>query len=411
MNKSLWIIAATISIGLAVGAAEPVPALVSAAEQWLSYRTGDGVERLVGKMPGQTLRLTATKPEGVALPKFQAADPLFGQWKTPTVKSGGLWMALDRSAPGKPYDRLFIDTNANGSLADEEPIKPVGNLSAEQFQNMTFPPVKLLLLGPDGPVAYHLGIGVQLFAGQGRAVTAAACWYEGNIVVNGRQTRCILADANANGVFNDASKDSDQADRIRLADLPAPFAVGRVGRFIQADGKLWRLTAAPDGACVEIAPAADARLVRVTVPKSISRLSVAGGNGLLLVEPADGVVQLPAGQYRLNHWEAAKKDAAGVDWQIVANVLDREQADVDLAAGPGAPGAGNAAALDIGEPLTSICGHSASGQTHAFSNPCLRGRRNETIILTRQGQQPPPPTLLIVNADKTYEKRHSFEYG
>jgi len=376
-------------------------------EQWLSYRTGDGVEKLVGRTPGQSFRLTATKPDGVKLPKLQAADPLFGRWKTPTVKSGGLWMALDRSDPNRPYDRLFIDTNADGSLADEGPISPANNISAEQLQNTTFPPVKLLLPSPDGPVTYHLGIGVQLFAGQGRAVTVAACWYEGNITVNGRQTRCILADANANGVFNDASKDSDQADRIRLLDLPAPFAVGRVGKFIQVDGNLYRLTVAPDGACVEIAPATDARCVRVTVPKSISRLSVAGDNGLLLFEPADGVVQLPPGSYRLNHWEAHKKDAAGVEWQIVANVLDREQAEIDLAAGSG-PGA---AALDIGEPLTSICGHSASGQTHAFSNPCIRGRRNETIILTRQGQQPPPPTLLIVNADKTYEKRHTFEYG
>ena len=376
-------------------------------EQWLSYRTGDGLENLVGRMPGQMIRLTGTKPEGVALPKLVALDPLFGQWKSPAAKGGGLWLALDRSQPGKPYDRLYIDTNTNGSLADEEPISPANNISAEQLQNTTFPPVKLLLLGPDGPVAYHLGIGVQLFAGQGRAVTVAACWYEGNITVNGRQTRCILADANANGVFNDASKDSDQADRIRLLDLPAPFAVGRVGKFIQVDGNLYRLTVAPDGACVEIAPATDARCVRVTVPKSISRLSVAGDNGLLLFEPADGVVQLPPGSYRLNHWEAHKKDAAGVEWQIVANVLDREQAEIDLAAWSG-PGA---AALDIGEPLTSICGHSASGQTHAFSNPCIRGRRNETIILTRQGQQPPPPTLLIVNADKTYEKRHSFEYG
>jgi len=388
-------------------------------EQWLSYRTGDGLENLVGKMPGQTLRLTATKPEGVALPKLQAADPLFGQWKSPAAKGGGLWMALDRSQVGGPYDRLYIDTNANGSLADEEPISSANNISAEQFQNMTFPPVKLLLTGPDGPVAYHLGVGVQLFAGQGRAVTAAACWYEGNITVNGRQTRCILADANANGVFNDASKDSDQADRIRLLDLPAPFAVGRVGKFIQADGKLWRLTAALDGACVEIAPATDARLVRVTVPKSISRLSVAGDNGLLLFEPADGIVELPAGRYRLNHWEAGKKDASGVEWQITANVLDPEHAEIDLAGGSPSrdaartaePSAGAAVALDIGEPLTSICGHSAAGPTHTFSNPCIRGRRNETIILTRQGQQPPPPTLLIANADKTYEKRHSFEYG
>jgi len=380
-------------------------------EQWLSYRTGDGVEKLVGHTPGQTVRLDANRPDGVALPKLSAGDPLFGQWKSPAAKGGRLWMALDRSDPNRPYDRLYIDTNADGSLADEEPISPANNISAPQFQNMTFPPVKLLLKGPDGPVAYHLGIGVQLFAGQGRAVTAAACWYEGNIPVNGRQTRCILADANANGVFNDASKDSDQADRIRLLDLPAPFAVGRVGKFIQIDGVLYRLTIASDGACVEIAPAADAQLVRVTVPKSISRLSVAGENGLLLVAPADGVVQLPAGQYRLNHWEACKKDAAGVEWQITANVLDREQADVNLAAGSGAPGADNTAMLDIGEPVTSMCGHSVSGATHTFSNPCLRGRRNETIILTRQGQQPPPPTLLISNADKTYEKRHSFEYG
>ena len=384
---------------------------VAGQEQWLTYRTGDGIERLVGRTPGQTVRLTTTKPDGVALPKLVAGDPLFGKWKSPTVKSGGLWMALDRSQPGKPYDRLFIDTNADGSLGDEEPLSPQDKFSADQFQNMTFPPVKLLLPGPDGPAVYHLGVRIQLFAGQGRAMTSAACWYEGDIVVNGHQTRCILADANANGVFNDASKDSEQADRIRLLDVATPFAVGRVGKFIQVDGALCRLNVAPDGACVELAPVGDAPLAKVKVSNSISRLSVAGDNGLLLVEPADGVVQLPAGQYRLNHWQAVKKDQAGIEWQITANVLDPENAGVDVAARSGAPGADNTAMLDIGEPLTSICGHSTSGQTHVFSNPCVRGRRNETIIITRQGQQPPPPTLLIANADKTYEKRHSFEYG
>jgi len=393
MIGSRWTIAATVLSGLAVGALVPGAALAQAGqEQWLRYRTGDDVERIVGRMPGQTVKLTSTRPDGVALPKLAATDPLFGLWQTPAVKSGGLWMALVRSRAGGPYDLLYVDTNADGSLADQ------------QLQNSQFPPVKLLLPGSDGPTANHLGVKVQICGGQGQAVTSAACWYEGNIAVNGQATRCILADANANGVFNDASKDSEQADRIRLLDLATPFAVGRAGKFIQVGGKLHSLTVAPDGACLEIASTTSAEFVRVRVPKSVSRLSVAGGNGLLLVEPADGPVQIPPDSYRLNHWEACRKDAAGFEWRIIANALDPRDTDIELASS-------SAATLDIGEPLVSRCDHSATGPTHVFSNPCIRGRRNETIIVTRQGQQPPPPTVMGANADKTYEKRFSFEYG
>ena len=120
---------------------------VAQEEQWLSYRSDRDVSRYVGPVGTQRLRLNVNKPQGVELPPFTSERPMFGQWKTPIVESGYLWVALDRTDRHGQYDRLFIDSNGDGHLKDETAEVPyeIGPKKA------CFGPVKVVYAGEDGP--------------------------------------------------------------------------------------------------------------------------------------------------------------------------------------------------------------------------------------------------------------------
>ena len=95
---------------------------VAAAQQaqWLQYRTSADAYDTPGGY--QLPAFSAKAPAGLKLPKFASDRPLFFRWRAPAAPGGGLWLALDRSGEGRPYDTLYADTNADGSLADQAPI-------------------------------------------------------------------------------------------------------------------------------------------------------------------------------------------------------------------------------------------------------------------------------------------------
>jgi hypothetical protein len=385
-------------VGAAAALALAQPASAQ-QEQWLNYRTSADADSVVGKTPGQVLEFAAEKPEKTALPAFTAKDPLFARWKTPAVPAGFLWIALDRSSANGPYDLLYIDSNADGSLADQTPIKASSAAAFEAQQSAEFRQVKLLLPGEDGPAAYHLNLNVWLGSQTKRIVAQAAGWYEGNVQIGDKKHGCVLFDSNANGAFNDACADYEQSDCIKI-DSGSPFVIGRVGKYIQADGAMYELQVARDGAFVRFNPAKDISLATVKVNGSAQKFSAGGQNGLFVVSVSDGQAKLPAGKYRLSHWEIQKKDDTGAQWDLAAAA----PVDFEVAAD-------KQATLNIGEPVSGWVAYARQDRTWVFSEPRLKGRLGERITITRGGQMPPPPALLIANADGTYKSRFTFEYG
>jgi hypothetical protein len=209
-------------------------------EQWLAYRSSAESETVVGGTPGQTLELSDSKPAGVKLPAFASACPLFAKWKTPMVPAGFLWVALDRTKDDGPYDRLFIDSNADGSLTDESAVAATDPRIYKDQQSAEFALVKVLLPDPDGPVTYHLNLKVWIGGAATRRIVArAAGWYEGTVRIGDRKHFCVLFDANANGAFDDGSEDPQLSDRIRIdaavAARPQSWRA-TLGRFSSGNG-------------------------------------------------------------------------------------------------------------------------------------------------------------------------------
>ncbi len=369
-------------------------------QQWLQYRSAGAAREIVPDMGNQDLEPSPAKPPGVKLPQFQSGRPLFLVWRTPMVASGRISMAFDQSNTGGPYDRLYLDANANGDLTDDpvsQPFRRDGNLSH-------FGPVKVVFPGADGPLAYHLSLEVRTYAQQQvYCLLSPAGWYEGQISVGGVKKRCLLIDHNVNGAFNDKSPDYRQSDRIRIGEQ-TDLEGGAVGNYVEVDNKLYQVEIARDGACLSLTEARDVLYGTVRLAENIATLVVSGENGSFIRKLANGIARLPAGTYQVNSWCILRKDDAGVKWEMRG------------AFPQGGPQAGLTVAPDkdislpFGEPSYSTVRVSKSGSEYSFDQR-LEGRQGERIVLTRNGSRPPPPKLRVTNKEGTYDRSVSSAYG
>ena len=396
------------------------------------------------------MRAEPSPPAGLALPRFTGDRPLFAKWITPGVQAGHLWLALDQSAKQGAYDRLYVDTNADGRLADEAPVAvespaPVAAAAvrvaeaaprvaepapaapeaaapprarlAVQNQTARFPAVKVLLPGKDGATAYHLNITFR--SRVQRVITwtqgvphhevlleelwlTPGGWHEGTVTVGGKTYLCRLADANVNGTFDDVSADEGQADFILIEGDALP-PIRTAGRYIQIGGALYHPHPARNGAAIAFTPIKDVSTgtLRLAVPQA--QLTVGGENGLLYLNATEGKVSAPVGKYRLTIWKIEKTDDSGA-WRAEGSVVPNESSVLEVGEGKETP-------LAIGEPF--VCKGVDTAQdrgTHSLSLR-LRGRLDEPVYLYRDGRQAAPPQVHIANADKTYDQAFATEYG
>ncbi|MGD1084187.1 MAG: hypothetical protein ABSA47_05455 [Verrucomicrobiota bacterium] len=358
--------------------------------QPLEYRTG------VENLSYHQIQLTTNPPPGVLLPKLKAM-PWFARWTTPLDPSGGRWLCLDRTHNSGPYDLLFIDTNGNGRLDDKTPV----HARMDAFES-SFPPTPVVLQGQDGPLTYHLVfLMTQFDAGSAQLLVSPGGWREGVVSFDGLNKRIQLIDANVNGAFNDISSDPYQSDRVCVEGdkIPERF----LGRMIEVDGKFYRIEVPRDGAFVKVQPVGQGSLAQVRVPENISEISLYGQNGHFVCSPLNGLLTLPAGDYRPIQWIINRKDDKGASWTMRGyNFPDTFAFDVS---------AGKTNALEIGEPAQALIAvREIPGAMDIFSLH-FEGRQKEAIEILRQGQRPPGPKLTIAGPDGAVCYSDTFEYG
>jgi len=420
--------------------------------QRLQYGTDGQLERSLGVYAEVRVRAEPSPPEGLAVPTFTGARPLFAKWMTPRVPAGHLWLALDQSAKDGVYDRLYVDTNADGRLADETPVAaevpaPVAAAAvrvaeaaprvaepapaapeaaapprvrlAVQNQTARFAPVKVLLPGKDGPTAYHLNITFRSRVRQVITWTRGVpdrevlleelwltpgCWHEGTVTVGGNTYTCRLADANVNGTFDDVSADDGQADFILIDGDDMMPLVRTAGRYIQIGGALYHPHPARDGAAISFTPAQNVPMgtLRLDVPQA--QITVGGENGLLCLVATEGKVSAPAGKHRLAMWRIEKADDSGAAWRAEGCVIPNESSVLEVGEGKETP-------LAIGEPFTCKGTDTAQDRGTHILGLRLCGRLDEPVYLYRDREQAAPPQVRISNADKTYDQAFTTAYG
>ncbi len=365
-------------------------------EQWLNYCSSRYARDLVQGTCSQHIKLTAEKPEGVDLPAFKSEQPLFGKFETPMAKDGFLWVALDRTSKKGVYSIFYIDSNANKSLKDETAVT-----AYQKEQNYAqFGPVAVVFESNDGPITYHLGMYCYNNGKETRAYVSSGCWYEGQITVDGTKYECMLIDYDSDGTFNDKSINQWKSDRLQIKKGEKWESVF-VGKYISIDDKLYTLKVAKDGAYVKIAKAVDVNYGNFRVPSEIVELQAGGTNGNFVFHPEKGICKIPAGHYQIINWSIeGKKD--GDTWRLSASGSnDKARFKVTETNEPN---------LAIGQPVISKLEVKPYDKGHQISYS-LEGRLGESISILHNGSRANAPKVSITNADKSYNKTFSLEYG
>ncbi len=378
--------------------------------QRLEYRIAREKEMPFSGLRYAALALEAAPLEGVELPKLSGGEPLFGKWLTPMVPAGRLWLMLCRSGKDNVYDRLYVDADADGSLADEKAVEAHSAGFSPTAHHASFGPVEVRFPGPDGPVVYHFNL--YFLDEGGRRVAYVSCggWYEGPVTVGGESLWCTLVDRSGNGRFNDVSMDRNGCDSIRLgrkgdrayAWYELDPDTRYVGRYIEVAGTVYAMAIPPGGGSVAFTPAPDVPRGTIRVADGVARFSVWGEQGFFFCRPVDGAARVPAGTYRVYQWEAVRKDAAGTAWQLLG-------ADAVKQA-PLAVEAGREARLDIGESVESRLTSSASEGVHLLTQEILSAQ-GDNLILSRDDGPPPDPRATVRNADGSYNQTFRMAWG
>jgi len=362
-------------------------------EQWLQYHFS---REALGQAGSQTIQLNAEQPADVKLPQFKGNSQLFGKWPTPMVKSGFLWIALDRTHKQGPYDLFYIDSNINGALDDEtaESAYRIDTRSAY------FGPVKIIFEVEDGPVTYHLNLNLYQYA-ETILNALSAGWYEGDITVGAEKKHCVLFDNNANGTFNDKSANAGDCDRIRIGRQGSQDALF-TGNYIEIDQTLYRPEIARDGAYIILTKAENVSFGSIKVPESITEITAIGENGSFVLKPEKGIASLPVGKYCVYNWAIEQQDDKGTNWKLEGS-------------GPGENNLfdiieSKQVVITIGEPIIATLDASEREGTYSFSHS-MKGRAGERIELTRNGARPQAPKVNIKSDDGVYDRTYSFQYG
>jgi len=367
-------------------------------EQWLQYHCSREAGQILGEVRSQRIELSTDQPAGVKLPQFKGQKQFFVKWSTPMVKSGFLWIALDRIHEQGPYDLLYIDSNGNGDLDDET----VESSYRMDQRSAYFGPVKVIFEIEDGPVTYHLNFRTyQYGTEETRLYVSSGGWYEGDITVGEEKKHCVLFDYNVNGTFNDKLADAAECDRIRIGERGRQKTLF-TGNYVMVDGILYRPEIARDGACIKLTKAEDAKFGSVRLPESITQLSVNGENGLFILKPEKAIASLPVGKYCVYDWIVERQDEKGTNWQLKGSGLsERDTFEISK---------DKQVELSIGEPIIATLDSSEREGTHSFRQD-MKGRAGERIELTRNGARPQAPKVRIKSADGTYDRTYSFQYG
>jgi len=378
-------------------------------------------------------------PEGLGLPKFHADKPLFFPWKLhpdspagKAVRDATVWVALDSSGNDGVYDLLHIDSNVNGSLADEPAIKgeierttppsaslgmsitspiaersvtsnsPVPGSPSSVPRLSRFSLVRVRLPGPNGPVDYHVNVCLE-YRRDGPVVRYwAADTYEGRVTIDGKAVWCTLLDENSNGTFNDVAMTPWDADRIRIgpplqrAYLHMHIDDHCIGRYVGIEGRLYTLEAASDGAYVILAPATDAPMGTIRA-EGVDEVDLGGQPGQFRCRLKEGGASVPAGEYVVDRATTSRIDDQGLVWKLIRvpqqSIRVAKGQEVDL--GP--------AELPVAQPRVE-----PQGVGYRI-NLALTDTKGTPFGLTYEGAYSLAAKVHIANADGSYHNALSMK--
>jgi thiol-disulfide isomerase/thioredoxin len=182
-----------------------------------------------------------------AMPGLPGVDHLEGRLKLgpPRAGAAGQLFAIARSAKGKPYDTLILDTNGDGSLADESKVAvDPSTVRGKIWTTFAASPRVNHAAKSEAPAWEDYPVSFWVVVEKPEEVPSVIRYSRrgfltGSVTIAGKTHAVLLADGDNDAVFGPGDSWG-----IRPADAPGAFTAdeGRtVGDFVWAGGKAWKL--------------------------------------------------------------------------------------------------------------------------------------------------------------------------
>ncbi len=352
-------------------------------------------------------------PEGLKLPVFRSAQPRFMLYHSSLLDPNstyqvvgdprsdpGIWCAVDDPTDDPADARLYIDTNGNKSLADEEPILPVAigvHDGPQGYHDVRFGVVNIDHPGRANMPSVPLIVSYWQYHKNYFLCFTTAGWYQGRVDIGEEVYDCLLVDNDADGKFNNSSVSFGFADRFFLGEQRIEYMPGK---YAQVDGKVYHPVIAMDGSSIEFVPAEYEAVGTVSVGSDVDLLIAAGENGMLDAEVVDGVGELPIGRYRLHSTRVSRVDADGRTWSIDGSKF-RDGGVFQVVEDTETP-------LSLGAPIDVRLNFRVNADGVYQMNYALHNPLDGTMLMTLDGENAPLATLHVSNTDGTYSESLLF---
>jgi hypothetical protein len=413
-----------------------------ADEITMKYMTVDDKQGTFFHAGTQLKWQSGTLPAGWKAPKTESKNPLHA-----TLKLGDseIPMLLDcAQSDAKFYDRLVIDTNANGELADEQPLKPQQQALQDLWGNVGFPTIDVSYHIGDRKLQHRLQLMFYLhnlkdlkldelnagnFENYCHSRVQGKSYYRGELTAGGQIWQICLIDGDLNGRYgnvefnkvnlnNSAEVNMPTGDKLYIAARDEtlsyydgqPFAgqiwlAGEVYDLKLQRPDLLELTANHD-------PSATLEL-----PEGIRYLTLtyADTSGCLTLTRPTTAVKLPAREYRLMLYQMQRSESNGAVWQIISYGTSHSPSVALQAKGK--------QALKIGEPFTLSVNSRPEGkdlrlnmQVTGNAGECLTSfnmvsGKSAFEMSKKNSTLPAEPQYRIAGADGEVVSQGKFEYG
>ncbi len=352
---------------------------------------------------GAIPKLDSRPPDVTAVPDNLSSRAF---WYLLPLGKNSFFAAADPSS-----GKLFVDTNHDLSLADEDPLSYT-RVSTPGLLGSTvaflFGPAALAV--PDSKAPATANVRFLLHSG-GELQVFPAGFYTATLDVDSRPLSVALVDTDYDGRLAGAFDGSDAFDTV-VVDLDrdgtiaspasAPGEVLPLPKLLRVDDAFYLLSVAPDASSISISPA-DPPMGALAVDFPSADVLLWSDSGVHHLTGPDSSWPLPAGVYRAVR--LALLETKGLDvWTLPADGTG------DLA--PFTISSGETTSLSFGAPLVAKAVLRLHKRT-IYVEHSLTGPAGETYFpsASHNGALAAPPAVTIVDDAGNVLESGAFKYG
>lgn len=316
---------------------------------------------------------------------------------------------------GKTPNTLYVDTDVDGSLADEKAVagKPLARMRSLLFEDLALTPA-------DGDDDAPRGRFLAARLGANYLILLPGGVMKGELVIGDEKKLVTLIDGNANGRYDDVidfpvpGNGRGRFDMMGIDLNGDGKLISRFGRAaesqflprrIRIDDRWYAIDVAADGTSLTLTPVTP----ETGSMKFVGRVQAvfASDNGAIVDKSDDeGVMELPEGNYAVQRLTLALLDDAGATWTLSCRSPSKELQHIVVRPD-------KVTEVNAGGPLTVKPVVTRRGDRLFALNAVLVGRSGETYSpgVAKNGRRTDAPTFRIYDKNGKQVASGAFEYG